>query len=432
VGDIVLSSGQRINGYTADEYLASDAFTYAVDYEDVAPFAQIPDHTYFGNNDASNDHNPQNITNGFFSDDGWQLIFSQWAGSGTPKAIPFSFAEPQVLTEIEWAGNAFYDPTKKIELTFEGGKKVQFATQANNTPQTFAIPMGAPTKKLDLQIVDWEKKSETPIVGVDNVKLKAQRPASFLKNVHPLLNIGTLMEYRNGNGGIVLCNINFLESGRETVPENATKKQRILATILRNLGAEMGGSSGVIVGTPLTFTTIDIAKSSNAYRKDSINGLPTGKQNFGGVAFNVYDFPTSPVPNCIQIENNATVSIPVGQKTDALFFLQTAKIDNPVQDWEKRDKKRFEMARYVIVYTDGKTETVPIFQDEDVSDYRNNTPKSLSGASVGWAGNGLVAYTKQWNNPRPEVMIQEIKIEKGKDGRGTPILLAITAAMQKK
>jgi beta-galactosidase len=39
-GDIVMSTGERIFHYIADEYLVSDEFSYIVDYEDVAPFAK--------------------------------------------------------------------------------------------------------------------------------------------------------------------------------------------------------------------------------------------------------------------------------------------------------------------------------------------------------------------------------------------------------
>jgi beta-galactosidase len=39
-----------------------------------------------------------------------------------------------------------------------------------------------------------------------------------------------------------------------------------------------------------------------------------------------------------------------------------------------------------------------------------------------------VAYSKQWNNPRPDVAIKSIDMTYGPDKRGVPVLLAITAA----
>ena len=39
-----------------------------------------------------------------------------------------------------------------------------------------------------------------------------------------------------------------------------------------------------------------------------------------------------------------------------------------------------------------------------------------------------MAYVKQWNNPRPDVVIATIDLVYGKDRRGVPALLAVTAA----
>ncbi len=39
-----------------------------------------------------------------------------------------------------------------------------------------------------------------------------------------------------------------------------------------------------------------------------------------------------------------------------------------------------------------------------------------------------MAYSKQWNNPRPDVAIQSIDMQYGPDRRGVPVLLALTAA----
>ena len=61
-GDIVMRSGERIFGWTSDEFVASDVFTYVVDYDDVAPFAQFPDEF------------TRNMVNGMVSADAWKYI----------------------------------------------------------------------------------------------------------------------------------------------------------------------------------------------------------------------------------------------------------------------------------------------------------------------------------------------------------------------
>ena len=57
----------------------------------------------------------------------------------------------------------------------------------------------------------------------------------------------------------------------------------------------------------------------------------------------------------------------------------------------------------------------------------------LCPAQIAWVksygdGTSAVAYSMQWNNPRPGVAIRSIDFAYGKDRRGVPALLAITAA----
>jgi beta-galactosidase len=450
--DIVLSSGQRINNFSNDVYLAEDAFGYVVDFDEVAPFAKLPEPSFWGYSDASNDHNPYNMVNGFNSTDGWQLIFSIWAGQGGKTYVPMTFAKPQEFTEIEWTGNAFYYPTKKIELTVKGTnseKVASFDTVPNNEPQTFALPANMVGDSVTLRMKEWVAAREPSIVGVDNLRLKAKRSPEFYKTVKPLLNIGAMMVYEREKGGILLSNVRFLPN--EAVPENRAKKQKILATLLRNLKAKFGSETTVIAGATLQYTPIDISKQANQYRDDkgwfgdknfTFKDLPRGRQTFAGVPFEIYDFPTSPVPTAIMlggsgVPNNlpeAVRGIPVGKKADALFFLQTARIDARKNRDEIRDRKQFEMARYIITYADGQKATIPLYAEEDLDDYRQKQPQALLGAQIAWqrpypeTQYSAVAYLKQWNNPRPDVAIRQIDLEYGKDRRGVPALLAVTAA----
>jgi beta-galactosidase len=453
-GDIVMQSGKRINDFTSDVYLASDVFSYCVDYDEVAPFAKLPDSKYFGYDKPENDHDPYNAVNGFFSADGWQYILSLWAGNPEgPKPVPFSFAKPQTITRMEWAGNAFYWPTRKVELTFDGKAPVSFTTEPNNEPQTFAVKAPGPASTVTLAIKDWEKRTPNAIVGIDNVRLFAKRSPEFYRTVHPLLNVGALMEYDRGAGGIVLCNIQFKDS--EEVPENGAKKRRILATLLRNLDAPFGGERTILAGTPLTYAPVDLAGKANQYRNEqgwfgdkqfTFAALPSGPQTFANVRYQVYDFKTSPVPTAVMLGGpgvpgglpDAVTGIAVNKKADALFFLQAARIDRRRDDRERREGRKYELARYVVHYADGKTENVPVYAEIDVDDYKQQgTPKAIPGAQIAWTapyastGYVAVAYSKQWNNPRPQVPIASIDLVSGENrDRGVPVLLAVTAATQ--
>ncbi len=156
----------------------------------------------------------------------------------------------------------------------------------------------------------------------------------------------------------------------------------------------------------------------------------------------VYDFLTSPVPTVIMLGGpgvpnklpEAVKGIPVNRKADALFFLQAARLDARRGDQEIKEKKQYELCRYVITYADGKTAEVPIFAETDVEDYRQKTPAAIPGAQIAWTrpyeGTELsaVAYSKQWDNPRRDVAIKSIDMVYGPQQRGVPVLLAVTAA----
>jgi beta-galactosidase len=439
-GDIVMHSGERIFNWTSDEYVASDIFSYVVDYDEVATFGKF-----------SSDF-LHNIVNGFVGADGWPLIVDVPV---TQNSIPFTLPRPEEITEFTWIGNTFYHPATKVELIFDpkaggSGDVVPFAVEPNNQPQTFTLNPSHKGKEITLRIAEWKKVSTQDIVGCDNIYLKAKRPADFYKRVKPLLNIGAMMEYPQGKGGIVLCNLLFKEN--ETVPENAVKKRTIFATLLRNLKAPFSGGKSIIAGANLKYTPIDISKQATQYRDErgwygdktfTFKDLPTGRQTFAGVTYQIYDFPTSPVPTAIMLAGqsvpnklpDAVTGIPVHQKADALFFLQTARIDQRRNNDEIRDKKQYELARYVIHYADGQTANVPVTSEIDVDDYRQQAPAAIPGAQLAWVRSypgtdfKAVAYAKQWNNPRPNVEITTIDMVQGTDRRGVPALLAITAAI---
>ena len=451
--DIALSSGERINNYSEDEYMAPDVFSYVVDYDEVAPFAKIADGAYWGLKDTTNDHNPYNIVNGFTNADSWKLTFMIWAGGGTPTKVPMTFPVPQEIHRWEWVGNTNYLPTTKVALQFDGAKKLTFDTLPTGDAQQFPLPTGYAGKNVLLEIVDWEKNGKTPLVGIDNIRLWAARSPAFYQRVKPMLTSGAMMEYKQGLGGIVLCNVRFQET--EAVPVNKTKKQNIVATLLRNLHAPLTGGSRLIAGSALKYAPVDLSKVANQYRGErgwfgdkttTFADLPSRRQTFAGVAFEVFDFPTSPVPNAVMLGGNnvpgnlpdAVRQIAVNQKADALFFLQTARIDNPRTPQEQKEGKRFEMARYLVHYADGQTTAVPVYAEINIDNYKQdgqNPPRALSGAQTAWTkeyegGKRAVAYMQQWDNPRPHIVIQSIDLEYGTDRRGVPALLALTAAVK--
>ncbi len=440
-GDIVMLSGERIFGWTADEYVADDIFSAIVDYDDVAPFGTSDSYLY------------NNAVNNFTQADGWKLINNFDAPATGPAEIPIKLSKPQTITEFTWIGNTLYNGQTKVGLVFDGKDKVSWPVQPTNDPQTLPVNPPRTGQTITVQIQDWvhDKKNDKGnyVIGIDNIYLKAKRPADFYQKVKPMLNIGGLMDYPRGKGGMVLCNLLFKET--EAVPVNAGKKRAIFGTLLRNLNAPFAGGKTVIAGAGLQYAPVDLHVQATQYLNErgwfgdknfTFNALPRGANTFAGVTYNIYENATSPVPNVVSLGGKGVpgnlpdevTGIPVNQKADALFFLQTARMDARRNDKDLRDNKKFEMARYVVHYADGQTAIVPVYAEINVDDWKVKDPHGLPGAQLAWTSQypgtefSAAAYSMQWNNPRPDVVITSVDLTYGPDRRGVPVLLALTAA----
>ena len=445
-GDVTMYSSKRIFPWADGNYTVSDEFSYIVDYDEVAPFGQSPFFAY------------DNITNGFTNVDGWPFIINFPVNADhSPSDIPINFPTAQTFTEFTWIGNSNYWVDNKVNLIFDGDRKsmLSFDVQSDSQPRTFAINPPRQAKQVTLEIAGWQElPGKGALHGIDNIYLKVSRPPAFYQSVRPFLNIGGMMEYPRGKGGIVLCNL--LLQPIEEVPANAEKKRAIFATLLRNLKASFAGSNGgdVIVGENLTFTPIDISHQANQYRTEAgwfgdkaftFADLPTGRQTMAGVMYDIFEFATSPVPTAIMLGGPGVPNrlprevrdIPVNQKADALFFLQAARIDHRRSPRDVKAGEKWDMAHYVIHYADGKTVDVPIYSEIDVDNFRQTEPRVISGAQIAWTKKyegtrfSAVAYSKQWNNPRPDETIASIDLVYGPDHAGVPVLLAVTAGKKK-
>ena len=433
LADISMSSGQKIFGWANDEFVASDTYSYVVDYEDVAPFATFKD-----------DFQTM-MTNGMVSADGWPYIVNLPAPDSPPMDLPLKFPKEFELSEVIWTGNTFYYPVTQFKLFFDGKTDADaiFDVEPTNEPQSFEILPGIRGKDLTLRLSQWiVLPDKGKVSGLDNIILKAKRSPEFYEKTQPLLNIGSMMFYPKQAGAIVLCNLKFQEN--EAVALNAIKKRSIFATILRNLGAEFSETGQIVPGSGLKYTQLDISKLCNAYRNEkgwfgdakfTFAAMQSGFGRYASVPFEIYDFPTSPVPNCMIVSGDTKIEgIPVGKKADAMFFLQTAKIDRRRNRDEIRDGKEFEIAKYVIHYENGESVELPIMSEIDVENYRRENVEPIPGASLGWVrkyegtNESAVAYVKQWTPTKPDQAIKSIDFVPGKDRVGSAVLLGITVA----
>ena len=441
-GDATMYSSKRIFDWTEGNYVVDDEFSFVVDGDEIAPFCKSPFFAY------------DNIVNGFTNADGWPLIINFPINKdGSPSVIVvIDFPrEEETVTEFTWIGNTNYWPQTKIKLIFDGNQKDirSYDVKPTGDPQVLAVKPARKAKQMTLRISGWQEvPGKGPLVGIDNIYIKIQRPAEFYERVKPLLNVGGMMEYPRGKGGIVLCNLNF--KATEEVPLNADKKRAILAAVLRNLNAPFAART-VMAGANLEYRVIDLSKLATAFRdekgwfgdkKFTFRDLPTGKQTMAGVPYEVYEFATSPVPTVVMLDGpgvpgklpKEVKDISVNRKADALFFLMAARVDRRRNSDEVKKGTKFELTRFAVHYADGKVEEVPVYAELQVEDYRQKTPAAVPGAQLAWTrryegtDQSAVAYSLQWTNPRPDAEIKTIDLLPGKDKAGVPALLALTAA----
>jgi beta-galactosidase len=255
-------------------------------------------------------------------------------------------------------------------------------------------------------------------VGVDEIRLIPARDADFAVRVRPLTSIGALVAYPHGSGGILLCQLRFAEDDDQPTVE---RKRRILKGLLENLGAELGdpgsGMSAPVVaatgvGEPLDLGAGDQRAPRWLGDERHSFSYPAGEVSLRGLRFRL----------AAPLRVGETRAIAVGRAADSLVFLHAAAVPDG-------DDGRL-LARYRVVYADGRTVEVPVVAGRDIADCRQRSARPLARASLAWLGAPdadalAVVYARQWDNPTPAVTITRIELV-GDDPASVVALLAAT------
>ena len=465
--DVALQSPQGI--MHGRYWVSGNTFSYVIDNEDFAPFTQPPEgpEDPYEYKPTFDDHDPFNFVNGMISSDFWRYIRQIWVPQGETVPLTFKLRRPDVVKTIKIWNNENYWTIEDLDIYFDGDKtRALHATLPDSSDFTVVeVPEPVAVRKsVTLEIRSWRERpldrKELRLVGIDNVQFLRPEPR---RNAVFLDNVGGLVAFPKGIGGIFLCQLKFM--AEEPRPENADKKLRILSVLLQNMGVGSRSASKVAVpGVNVRFTPVNIQEYCNAYlsargerggwfgdRKKDMKMLPRGRGEFADVAYRVVDYLTAPVPDCIILggershpssirDKDSTVAgIKVGRKADILYALHTAHVARPITDRERRqmlDRRRpfirptvFE---YVLHYTDGTSAKIPVVLEEHIDHWLRDDPKPLEAARIGFsrpiasdAGERAVLYSMQAANPRPDVAIESIEITRT-DNRATPAIIALT------
>ncbi|MCZ2342260.1 MAG: hypothetical protein LC104_10755 [Bacteroidales bacterium] len=436
--DVALESAEKIYPWAGDRYPASDSFSHVVDLTDIAPFARS----------SSFQQGWSQMTNGLTSADSWKFIFyHDQSTAGERPSWSATLPKREQIRGLSLIINGHYRKLTQLRVVFDGNRDQ--AITLNLKPeaerrQDFSFPPRE-CQSIALEPLAWTPH-EKPVIGIDNLWLTVQRPAHFEKQVVPLLNIGALVKYPIGSGGILLNQVNVLPT--EANPENADRKRALVATLLRNLGAGFTPERLLMPSANLRYEPLPLGEKCNGYLtqdrgfpgKPDLRSFPVGEQKFAGVRYRIRDFRTSPLPAAIVLNTTTqTVSgIPANTRADALFFLHTFIQTRPWQAPRPRGQQKPPapptVFQYRIHYKDGETVTVPVRLNDGVAAHATAHATGLPTASLAWTaendGQHLAVYQMPWTNPRPHELLTSIEIVAEK-GYGIPVILGITAGKEK-
>lgn len=459
--DVVMYAGRRIAEHFADTFYADDAFTSVVDLEDIAPFAAWPSPAHFGDPGTTgpgDDTWPLNMVNNIEAAENWRYIFSIHLDKGDPASWEIVLPREEEVIGFSIAPNTIYHELRALRLVPDGDTA---------RAQTFEIPAGAAGRqdlavaplratRLGIELTRWDARGRANVIGVDNIWIRVRRPADFAQRVRPLLNVGGLVRYPFGEGGVVLNQLRFDE--QESSPANGQKKRTIVATLLRNMGAVFAGGRTLVAGEGLRSEPVPLDAHCNLYlsrqsgaagfpdRENDLGAIPVGRQRLAGINYLLRDFRTSPLESAVALRGRRPFNsdrlprqvegIAVGRTAEALFFLHAL---HPTDTWRPRNASEQPPVVFVyrVRYADGTQAEVPVRLGIGAGPWLVDQPRGLREAALAWAapapdnsGRSTVAYQMQWNNPKPEVAITAIDLVYGEAGDrwGTPILLGISTA----
>jgi beta-galactosidase len=443
--DVALEGTEKIYPWAGDRYPANDTFTNIVDLDDIAPFGKSAK-TAFG---------WSQMTNGLTTADSWKFIYYHNLKEQGDKPIwEAEFPKEAEITRFSIMINTDYNRINKIRLIFDDNPKNSVTLDLKTDPQLRQDFDISPRrfKKIAVQPLAWRELSKTPVIGVDKIWITVNHDEDYRNKVVPLLNIGGLVRYKFGKGAIILNQLRI--QAAEPNPVNAEKKQSIMSTLLRNMGAAFAAEKTLIAGANMNYRPIPLGDKCNQYltgERGWIDGqpnmgqFPVGDQKLAGVAYAIRDFKTSPLPSCIMLAGpgmkgelaKSVSGIPVDEKADALFFLHTF---HRVKDWRAEGDKKEPppVFVYVVKFADGKSVEIPVRYERGVGPWITAQPSGVAEAAVAWnaplpkdPSKQMAVYQMMWKNPRPGETIKSIDVkfdDKVGNAYGVPIVLGITAA----
>ncbi len=212
--------------------------------------------------------------------------------------------------------------------------------------------------------------------------------------------------------------------------QDPVQKARELTAQLLKYPARALGTKTNSVDLSLHYNVALTNMPHSGHASNDLSFLPGGMQHFGGVDFDIRGvvqlasglLPGQNFPRHVR-------SIPVSAKCDRLHFLHSCMFGN--SSLEGR-----EIGHYVVHYSKGQDQIVPIIYGHDVIDWWAKPEQSPQIASVvAWTGISVASqqskqsiqlFKQTWKNPHPKLEVRAIEFVSSMTP-ASPFLIAITA-----
>lgn len=160
--------------------------------------------------------------------------------------------------------------------------------------------------------------------------------------------------------------------------------------------------------------------------KNDLRKLPTGKQRFSGIPFDILNPTHNNGKSCIVVSANPKLkfkaeskALKINRKLKKIYFLHTGA-------WMPSSVKV--IGKYELRYASGKTIDIPLSSGEQIGDWWNAPSRKLTKGQCVWSimnGSSVVgAFAFCWKNPFPNEKIESIKVSS--NGNAVIGLLALT------
>jgi len=188
------------------------------------------------------------MADGLFNSDFW------WYVQYLPPdgSAEFEFDRLETLSAVHlWTSAAYYRP-KDVAVILDGDEAgaVRKTLDAGDDRQEMTIVPPRAVRRVSIRILSVQGESRKDLATIDEVALIRQLPAAAEGRVVALTSPAGLVRYPVGQGGILLNQLQWRESPPPTLPrgvdarraadiaaDNTRKKQAIMVSLLRNLGA---------------------------------------------------------------------------------------------------------------------------------------------------------------------------------------------------